>query len=99
MAELTLDELAASVGEVIGTTAKEVEDEFKARHAALEARLARLEARSELRYRGVWRAGQTYPASSMISHAGSLWISEETTAEKPGAGRTSWTLAVKRGRA
>jgi hypothetical protein len=65
MAELTLDELADAMGEVIGTTARELEADFQARQAALEARLARLEARSELRYRGVWRAGQSYPANSM----------------------------------
>jgi hypothetical protein len=99
MVDMSLDELADAIGQVIGNTARELEADFAARSAAVEARIARLEARSELRYRGVWRAGQSYPANSMCSHAGSLWISAEATEAKPGAGHTAWTLAVKRGRA
>jgi hypothetical protein len=99
MAELTLDDIASAVGEVIGTTAKEVETEFQARHAALEARLARLEAMPRLKYHGVSQAAQEYAEGSMVSCSGSLWIAKSAPGdERPGNGATAWQLAVKRGR-
>lgn len=47
-------------------------------------------------YKGVWKAGQTYPAGSFCSYAGSMWHADQTTDFKPGEGG-GWTLAVKRG--
>lgn len=46
-------------------------------------------------YKGVWRAGRTYPAGSFVTHGGSMWHADKATERKPGEG--DWTLAVKRG--
>ena len=46
--------------------------------------------------RGVWREGE-YRKGDAVSWAGSLWIAQEDTSEKPDAGK-GWRLAVKRGR-
>jgi hypothetical protein len=97
---MTLDELADAIGQVIGNTARELEADFAARSAAVEARLARLEAMPRLKYMGVWRPGGDYQEGAMVSHSGSLWIAKSATGdERPGNGATSWQLAVKRGRA
>jgi hypothetical protein len=66
--------------------------------AALDKRLARIEARPPaLRYLGVWQTGTTYTESSCVTWDGSMWVARETTTLKPGAGCSSWVLAVKRG--
>jgi hypothetical protein len=100
---ITLDELADALGEAIGVTSKEVETElrsdFQSQHAALAARVARLEAIPRLRYHGVWQAAQEYTEGSMVSCSGSLWIAKSATGDqRPGNGATAWQLAVKRGR-
>ena len=69
-----------------------------ARIAALEAQVAALEGRAELKYCGVWREAQAYPAAALVTFAGSLWYATEPSAgAKPGNGKTCWTLALKRG--
>lgn len=47
-------------------------------------------------YKGVWKAGQTYPVGSFVTHGGSMWHADKATSFKPGEGG-GWTLAVKRG--
>ena len=47
--------------------------------------------------RGVYKAGETYAQGDAVTWAGSLWIAQEKTAEKPDSGQ-GWRLAVKRGR-
>jgi hypothetical protein len=97
MTELPLDDIADAIGQVIGTTARELEADFQARQAALEARLARLEAMPRLRYCGIWKPETTYSAESLTTHSGSLWLSRAATSERPGAGSTQWQLIAKRG--
>lgn len=64
--------------------------------APLEARLAALEARPELKYAGVWKQGETYAPGSLATHHGSLWhCHEETTTAPPSS---AWQLCAKRGR-
>jgi integrin beta 3 len=46
---------------------------------------------------GVFREGQTYGAGDGVTWAGSFWIAQEDTSEKPDSGK-GWRLAVKRGR-
>ena len=46
--------------------------------------------------RGVWREGE-YQKGDAVTWAGSLWIAQQDTSEKPDAGK-GWRLAVKRGR-
>jgi hypothetical protein len=66
--------------------------------AALEKRLAELEARPVPDYRGVFKHGETYSAGSMVTHSGSLWYAVSETKAKPGTGPGSgWVLAVKSG--
>jgi hypothetical protein len=97
MVDLTLDELADAMGEVIGSMVREAETELGERQAALEARLARLEATPRLKYCGVWKPEAVYSAESLITHSGSLWLARAATSERPGAGATQWQLIAKRG--
>lgn len=47
--------------------------------------------------RGVWREGETYQRGDAVTWAGSLWIAQEETQEKPDSGK-GFRLAVKKGR-
>lgn len=47
--------------------------------------------------RGVWKEGETYERGDAVTWAGSLWIAQEETTEKPDSGK-GFRLAVKRGR-
>lgn len=50
-------------------------------------------------YRGVFSPEREYERGDTVTWAGSLWHCEaDKTAEKPGDGSKSWTLAAKRGR-
>ena len=91
-----LDMIADSVGEVVGTTAKELEDELTAQIIELKSRINHLES-TAFKYCGTWAPGR-YGENSFVTHSGSMWISKALTDEKPGAGATAWQLAVKRGR-
>lgn len=64
---------------------------------AVEVRLAALEARPGLKYRGVWNHG-AYAPGDLVTHKGSLWHCEQPTHAAPGDGSEAWRLAVKRGR-
>ncbi len=48
--------------------------------------------------RGVYKAEQEYVAGDGVTWAGSFWIAQKDTSEKPGDGE-GWRLAVKSGRA
>jgi integrin beta 3 len=47
--------------------------------------------------RGVYATGKSYETGDGVTYAGSYWIAQADTAEKPGEGK-GWRLAVKRGR-
>lgn len=47
--------------------------------------------------RGVYKAGDEYERGDAVTWAGSLWIAQNETKEKPGEGG-GWRLAVKKGR-
>jgi len=47
--------------------------------------------------RGVWRESKTYMPGDGVTWAGSFWICQEDTTEKPDGGK-GWRLAVKKGR-
>ncbi len=65
---------------------------------ALEKRVADLEARPSLEYRGVWGAAEQYRNGNAVTHDGSMWIATAgTKGVRPGDG-ANWKLAVKRGR-
>lgn len=48
-------------------------------------------------HRGVFRDGQSYVQGDSVTWGGSTWIAKSSTTDKPGDGKTAWTLAVKRG--
>jgi hypothetical protein len=71
------------------------------RCAALEVKIARLEAALEQKNFasvGVLKGGATYNANSFVTDRGSIWFCRQTTKERPGDGNTSWVLACKGGR-
>ena len=68
------------------------------RVAAVEQRIQQLEARPELRYRGVWREGGSYHGGWLVTRAGGLWYAERPTTLAPGSG-PGWKLIVKSGAA
>lgn len=47
---------------------------------------------------GVFKAGQAYQKGDGVTWAGSFWIAQAPTTDKPGDGATAWRLAVKAGR-
>lgn len=49
-------------------------------------------------YRGVYKDGDAYEIGDVVTWAGSLWHCDADTADRPGEGQKSWTLAAKRGR-
>lgn len=46
---------------------------------------------------GIYKEGQTYRRGDGVTWAGSFWIAQDETKEKPDSGK-GWRLAVKRGR-
>jgi hypothetical protein len=63
---------------------------------ALEARIAGLEARPELEYRGSHASDQTYAAGNLVTRSGGLWLCLRSTTQTPGQSG-DWKLVVKRG--
>lgn len=75
----------------------------KARDAALEQRVAELEAqlrdRPGMKYCGVHDTTTVYHPGDVVTYAGSMWVARETIiGAAPGDGARGWQLAVKRGR-
>lgn len=48
--------------------------------------------------KGVFSEGNEYEAGDGVSYAGSFWIAQKDTSERPNGEHTGWRLAVKRGR-
>lgn len=73
-------------------------DYVDGRIAALEAKIARLEARPALKYAGVWNsAAGAYSPGDIVTHQGSAWICHTSTVATPGQTK-DWQLMVKAGR-
>ncbi len=64
---------------------------------ALEQRIAKLEARPQMSYRGVWTEGEENRPGDVATHAGSMWYCWAATKDRPGTS-DAWQLCVKRGR-
>lgn len=82
---------------------------LRSNNKALAAQVRELEHRGVTRehrdpgaggvtYKGVWRAGEEYPAGTFITCKGSLWHANIETSARPGTDGSGWQLAVKRGR-
>jgi hypothetical protein len=65
---------------------------------AKEKRLAALEQRPSIQYRGLYTAGVPYQPGDVITHKGALWHANiASIGDTPGEG-ANWTLCVKAGR-
>jgi hypothetical protein len=64
----------------------------------LEAKIAALEAKPSVEYRGVHQTGTTYAEGNLITRSGSLWLALRETTQTPGQSG-DWRLVVKRGEA
>ncbi|TGQ35334.1 hypothetical protein [Mesorhizobium sp. M4B.F.Ca.ET.214.01.1.1] len=65
---------------------------------ALEARVAELESKPAVEYKGVWQAGETYKRGHLCTHDGSMWHAEiGSQGLLPGQG-AAWKLCVKKGK-
>jgi hypothetical protein len=86
-------ELAIEIKRIIAPLTEEIRA-LQARVAELKAAL---EARSSLKYVGVFREGRTYDENCFVTYDGSIWHCNKRTSTAPGNGSASWTLAVKHG--
>jgi hypothetical protein len=67
------------------------------RIAALEQKVAQLEARPLPKWCGVFEDGKAYSEASLITDRGSLWLATRDTAQRPGDAGSGWRLVVKKG--
>jgi hypothetical protein len=92
-AGISRKEFEAMLVQIIAGIRREIITEFL---PPILRRLAELEARPQLAYRGVWRHAENYPAGSLTTHASALWYAERATDQKPGdSGDSGWKLILK----
>jgi hypothetical protein len=66
------------------------------RIAELGARIAHLEARKSIEYRGTWRSDREFGEGDLVTHAGQLFICKgHGVRSKPGSS-VDWVLASKK---
>ncbi len=69
--------------------------------ARLEQRLAAVEGRKMMSYKGVYAAGHAYEEGDAVTHRGSMWVCCSPTSGAPGeigAASGCWRLAVRKGK-
>lgn len=88
-----LDALAGFVGDM---NKKNIERNEKL--AALEARIAALECKPSLQYRGVWVEVEPYKSGDFVTFDGAVWACKRSNPGAPGKDHDGWQLAVQRGR-
>lgn len=72
---------------------------YSDRCQALEARVAELESKPSVEYRGVWRSNEEYRRGNLVTHDGSMWHAEiVSNGLIPGDGTAAWKLCVKKGK-
>lgn len=86
-------DLVETLGQLAGDRLRGHDD----RLAALEQRLAQVEATKGIAYRGIWTEGTLYSRGDFATRGGSCWHANCETYSKPGES-PDWTLAVKCGR-
>jgi hypothetical protein len=82
---------------VLDGVTKLVREHVRDRTAALEKRVAELEARPQLAYRGVWSEQEEYTPGDLVTLHGSMFYCRAATRNRPGAS-VDWQMCVKRGR-
>lgn len=95
---MTKEEMAGFIRGIAPVIRSEL-DQRDVRIAALERRIADLEARPRMVYRGTWAPDAVYGIGEYATDHGSVWHCNAAagTRERPG-NSAAWTLAVKRGR-
>jgi hypothetical protein len=68
---------------------------YKSKIGTLEARVAVLEQKPSVNFRGVFEHGQSYQPGDACTHVGGLWICRAETTGQPNQDFHGWTLAVK----
>jgi hypothetical protein len=92
--------------ELLDVVAKRL-NELKTAHAALQARIAGLEASATATkgvngavWGGVFETNHEYKSGEIVTHAGNVWIcTVGATTAIPGSDPTSWRLVLRRGKA
>ena len=97
----------STIVKIMATCLRPHFDAYDKRFAALEqkrglaplaARLTQIEMNS-LKYEGTWSETKAYSGGAFVTFQGGLWYAEDgNVGVRPGAGSSSWKLAVKRGR-
>jgi hypothetical protein len=90
---LITEDLPSQAGAVFDTLWREIEA-LKERAAIAEAKLAEIEERGEVAYRGVWVHDTEYRRGNLVTDHGAMWVCLADTRERPGGG-AAWKLAVK----
>ena len=78
--------------------AERLGDVLRPKFERLEQRIAALESRKSLNYRGVFRDGVEHQAGDIVTFDGSMWHCNAATTDRSGGTSNSWTMCVKRGR-
>ena len=86
----------AHIGPLIAALAPVIRDYVASQVQPLREKIAQLEARPALEYRGVWKSGEPYKAGSAVTDQGGLWIAKVATSARPGSS-SDWQLCVKSG--
>ena len=81
--------MPAAIGRALGGMRKDLAE-------SLGARLDAVEARSAVRYRGIWASDQTYDAHDLVTCRGGGWIAQAGMAPgvRPGS-ESAWRLCIK----
>jgi hypothetical protein len=94
---ITSKELLQKIGDLFTNLADTVRVRIEATEKgilSIEARVAALEARQTMNYRGIWKADESYRAGNIATHAGALWFAWVPTHETPGKS-DDWQLMHK----
>jgi hypothetical protein len=69
--------------------------ELTAKVNALEEKVADLEAKPSMRYRGIWDESEIYAKGDVTTLAGGAWVAVSNPIDRPGKPDSGWQLAVK----
>ena len=64
----------------------------------LEAKIAELESRPELKHCGIWKPDKVYKANALVTMNGGLWLALKGNKQRP-VSSSAWQLIVKSGSA
>lgn len=87
-----------SLTTAIATFVTRLIKEDRVRLAALEQRLAGIEAKPHLKFCGTYQRGTTYTPGDAVVRDGSLWVCKAETSGAPTEDFVGWQQAVRKGR-